>query len=446
MTDKSYIDIRNLFSVNPSASFDENTKITTLTPDKFSMSGAIAGTTAINLKHDFTFVADVFLGQNSRGADGIAIAFHQGAIGFVGSNGGGLGILGAPQGVGFELDTYWSAPSDEKGDSFGHGTVNAAHAGFVSTDKNSNYLTEIARIQKMDAPDGTWRTLTIKWASRDKKLTASLQKGSQIQNWELPNPPFDLNKKYTFVIGAATGAVRNLHQIGITEFKASFSKPRIQAKDVTVKQGTSFDPLHYAPIELKAVDEVDGDITKNIQVLENTVNTAKPGDYKVTYTVKNSYGESDQKTIKVTVPIIDDYWENGDAKGWKFFSGEELTLSKDKDKALVGEWVFFADKHVAIYKEIQLQKGEKYKVTVCIKPKDESTVATHFVKVSLKANHSSPDSRSIINTTLNRGEIIQKGYRKLSAEFTANDNETDPLFIIENYNAGWIGSIKVSVE
>jgi len=446
MTNKEYIDIRNLFSVNASASFDTNTKITTLTPDKLSMSGAIAGTTAINLKHDFTFVADVYLGQNSRGADGIAIAFHQGAIGFVGSNGGGLGILGASKGIGFELDTYWSAPSDEKGDSFGHGTVNAAHAGFVSTDKNSNYLTAIAKIQKIDAPDGTWRTLTIKWDSRNQKLTTSLQKGSQMQNWELSNPPFDLDKKYTFVIGAATGAVKNLHQIGITEFKASFSKPRIHAKDVTVKQGTSFDPLNYLPIELKATDEVDGDITKNIQVLENTVNTSKPGEYKVTYTVKNSYGESDQKTIKVTVPVIDDYWENGDAKGWKFYSGEEITLSKDKDNALVGEWVFYADKHVAIYKEIQLQKGEKYKVTVFVKPKDESSVATHYVKVSLKANHSSPDSRSIINTTLSQGEAVQKGYRKLSAEFTANENETDPLFIIENYNAGWIGSIKIAKE
>jgi hypothetical protein len=444
MSDKEYMDIRNLFSVNSSAMYNESTRITTLTPNENSKSGSIAGTSAIKLQHDFTFVADVNLGSNSRGADGIGIAFHQGKIGFVGEMGGGLGILGAPSGIGFEMDTYWSAPADESGDSFGHGTVKSHHAGFVSTDNSKGILTALANIQKIDAPDGSWRTLTIKWDARNKKLTASLQKGDQTQNWTLDNPGFDLDKKYTFVIGAATGAAKNQHQIGVVKFEAYFSKPRINAKDAEVKQGTTFDPLHCPPIELKATDDVDGNITNKIKVIKNTVDTSKAGVYEVVYEVTNSYDEKDQKGIKITVPVIDDFWEDGDAKGWKFFSGEKLNLSKDKQNALVGEWVFYADKHVAIYKTISLEKGHKYKAIICIKPGDETTISSHYVKLSLKENHSGSDSRTLLSTTLDHGEKIEKGYRKLSVEFTTTDKETNPLFIVENYESGWIGSIKIA--
>ena len=52
---------------------------------------------------------DVNLGDNVNGADGVGVAFHQGAIGDIGANGGGLGIRGLKKGIGFELDTYSKA-------------------------------------------------------------------------------------------------------------------------------------------------------------------------------------------------------------------------------------------------------------------------------------------------------------------------------------------------
>ncbi|MED3069664.1 DUF5011 domain-containing protein [Bacillus thuringiensis] len=617
--ENQYIDIRNICSINGSAKFNPNTNITTLTEAINSQAGAIAGKTALDMRRDFTLVADIYLGSKSSGADGIAIAFHRGSIGFIGTMGGGLGILGAPNGIGFEIDTYWKASSDETGDSFGHGQMNGPHAGFVSTNRNANYLTALAPMQKIPAPNDRWRILTINWDARNNKLTARLQEKSNddptrsatpnYQTWELLNPAFDLNQKYTFVIGSATGAANNKHQIGISLFEAYFTKPTIVAHPVDIEIGTAFDPLNYEPIGLKATDEVDGDITKDITVEFNDVDTSKPGAYRVTYKVVNSYGESDEtaiaivvytkptitahdvaikkelafdplnyepiglkatdpidgditdeisvkfnnvdtskpgkyhvtykvvnsyeksdektveitvytkpiieaydveikkdtafdplnyepiglkaidpidgditdkvtvesndvdtskpgayrvkykvvnnyeesdeKTIAVTVPVIDDGWENGDPTGWKFFSGETITLEEDEENALNGKWVFYADKHVAIYKQVELKNNTPYQITVYVKPEDEGTVAHHIVKVSFKSDSAGQESEEIINERLIDAEQIQKGYRKLaSIPFTPTTivPNKKPVIIVENFLPGWIGGVKIIVE
>ncbi|PHE54907.1 DUF5011 domain-containing protein, partial [Bacillus toyonensis] len=117
------------------------------------------------------------------------------------------------------------------------------------------YLTALAPMQKIPAPNNKWRVLTINWDARNNKLTARLQEKSNdaststpspsYQTWELLNPSFDLNQKYTFIIGSATGAANNKHQIGVTLFEAYFTKPTIEANPVDIELGTAFDPLNY---------------------------------------------------------------------------------------------------------------------------------------------------------------------------------------------------------
>ena len=72
--------------------------------------------------------------------------------------------------------------------------------------------------------------------------------------------------------------------------------PVINATDKVIKVGESFDPLSG----VTATDKEDGSITK-IEVVENTVDEKTPGEYKVTYKVKDSNGGEATKTIKVTV-------------------------------------------------------------------------------------------------------------------------------------------------
>jgi hypothetical protein len=513
MSTEEYIDIRKFFSVKKDASYDPDSKTVTLTPDEPDKIGAITGTTRINLKYDFTLVADINIGKDPNAGNGIAIGFHQGLIDFVGTDNG---IKGAPDGVAFLITPY----PDLNHPSSGRRVVYGYY-------EKTNDLTTLGYAPELDPIiDANWRPITLQWNSYKQQLTASFYIKSELVHWELNKDDYAIDiQKYTFIIGASTEKIHNKHQIRIKKFDAQFvpritaqdtsikqgeafdplhdpsiklkaidandgditqqiqvvenkvdssipgehkvtyavknsvgesdettikvtviGKPKITANDISINQDASFDPLHDPSIELKATDAVDGDITKKIQV-ENTVDSSKPGEYKVTYTVKNSLGGSEQKTIKVTViakPIIAEHWENLEVKGWKLFSGVEIKLVKDPDKVLKGEWALYTDQHTAIYKEIRLQSGKKYKLSVSIKPKDESLLASHYVKIFLKANHASQSSRTLVNMPLSQGETIQKGYRRIEAEFTAQENEDDPLFIVENFNAGWIDSIKIA--
>ncbi|HEM0640799.1 TPA: DUF5011 domain-containing protein [Listeria monocytogenes] len=73
--------------------------------------------------------------------------------------------------------------------------------------------------------------------------------------------------------------------------------PVISAEDKTINQNESFNPLN----EVTASDEKDGDITKDIHVTKNTVDTTKSGKYDVDYSVTNSSNLTTTKSIKVTV-------------------------------------------------------------------------------------------------------------------------------------------------
>lgn len=85
---------------------------------------------------------------------------------------------------------------------------------------------------------------------------------------------------------------------GVTDgIRAALSAPVINASDVTVKIGDSFDPM----ANVTAHDEVDGEITSKITITSNDVDTTKAGVYHVTYEVTNSSGITTEKTITVTV-------------------------------------------------------------------------------------------------------------------------------------------------
>ena len=74
-------------------------------------------------------------------------------------------------------------------------------------------------------------------------------------------------------------------------------KPTINAEDKVITEGEPFNPK----AGVTASDPEDGDLTNKIEVVENTVNTSVPGEYKVTYKVQDSSSLEETKTIKVTV-------------------------------------------------------------------------------------------------------------------------------------------------
>lgn len=73
--------------------------------------------------------------------------------------------------------------------------------------------------------------------------------------------------------------------------------PTIEADDRTITVGDRFDAMSG----VSASDVEDGDLSKQIQVIRNTVDTSKAGEYEVTYSVTDAQGATAEKTIKVTV-------------------------------------------------------------------------------------------------------------------------------------------------
>ena len=78
------------------------------------------------------------------------------------------------------------------------------------------------------------------------------------------------------------------------------SIPVIQASDKFFAVGDKVDDKILLD-EVTAFDSEDGDISKNVEVLETNVDTTKEGTYYVVYTVKDSLGAS--STLKVNVVV-----------------------------------------------------------------------------------------------------------------------------------------------
>lgn len=79
--------------------------------------------------------------------------------------------------------------------------------------------------------------------------------------------------------------------------KVKKQRPFICASNLSICLHSSFNALE----DIVAVDAVEGDISKNLKVIRNTVNINKEGIYKVTYKVKNKLNITKQQTITVSV-------------------------------------------------------------------------------------------------------------------------------------------------
>ncbi len=115
--------------------------------------------------------------------------------------------------------------------------------------------------------------------------------------------------------------------------------PVITANDINLTINQEFNPLD----NVTAYDNEDKDITKDIKVIENTVNTTTPDTYKITYQVTDSFKNTVEKTIKVTVAekvLIEtesnfyfDYLKevdnNLEIKGYQTITGINHTLTTD---------------------------------------------------------------------------------------------------------------------
>ena len=207
--------------------------------------------------------------------------------------------------------------------------------------------------------------------------------------------------------------------------------PVINATDKTLTVGDEFDPL----ADVTAEDEEDGDITDKIEILENEVDTTKPGKYEVTYKVTDGGGASYVKTITVTVnpkmeplnaaPII-----NAEDKiltvGDTFDPKADVTATDEEDGDLTNKIEILKNdvdttkpgKYEVTYK-VTDRKGASYtkSITVTVNPKMEVLNAIPTIKAEDK--------------TLTVGDAFDP-----KADVTAEDVEdgdlTDKIEVLKN--------------
>ncbi|MBC1233846.1 LPXTG cell wall anchor domain-containing protein [Listeria booriae] len=170
----------------------------------------------------------------------------------------------------------------------------------------------------------------------------------------------------------------------VTVIVTSNEKPAIQAEDQTIKKGTKFDPI----ADVTATDQEDGDLTKTIEVIRNTVDTTKEGTYQVSYEVIDSDGNIAYKTITVTVtsnekPTIaaeDQVITVGDN-----FDPQQLATSTDQEDGDLTKQI------EVISNTVDTSQPGTYKVVYRVTDSDNNTVEkTITVTVLPKATEITP--------------------------------------------------------
>ena len=207
--------------------------------------------------------------------------------------------------------------------------------------------------------------------------------------------------------------------------------PVINATDKTLTVGDEFDPL----ADVTAEDEEDGDITDKIEILENEVDTTKPGKYEVTYKVTDGGGASYVKTITVTVnpkmeplnaaPII-----NAEDKtltvGDEFDPMADVTATDAEDGNLT-------DKIEILKNDVDTTKPGKYEVTYKVTDSKGASY-TKSITVTVNPKMEPINAAPIINAedkTLTVGDTFDP-----KSDVTATDEEdgnlTDKIEVLKN--------------
>lgn len=156
-------------------------------------------------------------------------------------------------------------------------------------------------------------------------------------------------------------------------------KPVLTAADRKIVLGDDFSGA-FAMRGVSAVDKEDGDLTKDVVLLDNQVQSNVPGTYPVTYKITDSHGLTATKTINVTVaanslPVI--HAENKVIeKGAPFNPLEGVTASDEEDGDLTSSITIRSN-------SVNTNVAGKYYITYAVTDSHKG-VATKDIEVEVK--------------------------------------------------------------
>lgn len=219
--------------------------------------------------------------------------------------------------------------------------------------------------------------------------------------------------------------------------------PVIKAENKTIKVGDKFNPMDG----VSAIDKEDGNITKHIKVIENTVDTSEVGTYKVVYKVTDSKGATTTKSIVVTVrsndkPVISGADDTSIKEGTSFDSMEGVTAIDTEDGNIT--------KHIKVTGSVDTNKPGTYELTytvtdkngnstttkrtITVSPKDEETSNSPEINEDNKAPNvgdtvNSTDRPSSTDTkpAINKPNSPQEHKKTLEVTISSLDDNTEVL-------------------
>ena len=136
----------------------------TLTPNTNSQFGAVWNKSRIDLANDFCVTAEVYLGNNDAGADGMAFVMQPNSVAS-GVHGGGIGYAGITPSFAVEYDTYYNGASGIYND----------HVALMKNCNTSNHTSwGVAPVDVGNIEDGLWRKTKIFWDSANNTVSVWL--------------------------------------------------------------------------------------------------------------------------------------------------------------------------------------------------------------------------------------------------------------------------------
>lgn len=290
-----------------------------LTRNVGTAAGAAWNKERVNLNQNFEINAQIYLGENDGGADGLAFVLQPNTTSSV-STGGGLGYQGITPSFAVEFDTYVNSSDSSNGSKdFMSFTKNG------DTNHNSATNTGLpAQVDVGDLEDGNWRDFKFTYDATAKVAKAFLGGVEKLStNIDLVTNIFSATSGVVYWgFTAATGGATNVQEVRFADNSVFTATPRTNtAPTINNVTAQTLDPDSSETIALTIADDlttqsqwdisavsnnpnltvssatITGATTANVAVASNTVAVTAT----VTVTVTDADGATGSKEFSVTV-------------------------------------------------------------------------------------------------------------------------------------------------
>ena len=157
------VSVSNVFVLNGNAVQTGDSEVR-ITENTTNQSGQMWLNGKVDFTKSFSIEMEAYLGTNdTNGADGMAIVFHNSPVGTSanGANGEGLGTKGIQNGIALELDTYTN--------NFDPGAPSGPDHGQIWDTDNQASITSPISLPNLE--DGNWHPVVITWNATTQKFT-----------------------------------------------------------------------------------------------------------------------------------------------------------------------------------------------------------------------------------------------------------------------------------